>query len=308
MSVGVVSTSFPTAKYFQPHNIAQIGTPLGNPTEKTYQNFHPYDYPNVALVTTNLYAGLGTNASQYSQTYSLSCHMEYMLRNQSNVPVKYEMIRWTVKKEIPRPWLSITEPVDPLSITAPVYTGNILNFLGYCMVTNNVAPAVTNPDATNAYLTNAEVTLKELPLWNEYVDYKIIKFTLGISKSRNFKVGKRMLEINTQNIFNNAANVVDTTPQTWVHSFVPGATGLLFRQFGSLETITGVVSDLNAIGYSQPESILATKTTYTAYAWKNNPEIQGHVFLTDVGITSTTNANLRFVDRNANIHAVANAI
>lgn len=307
MSVGAASTTYATAKYFQPHDVAQVGTPAANPTEVTYQNFYMYDYFNVSTIINNLYSSIGNSPEFLSQRIAMSCHMEYTVRCQSNVQhTRYQMIRWTVKKPVPRIMCGITEPNTTLFTTNPVYTGNVFNFLGHALQQANINNSAGN--ATNLGLVNAEIDLKEIPLWNEFFDYKIINFKLKNSQSRRFTCGRRMLQINTSDIYDNDGTVLDTSPAAWTQAFIPGASGIFFRQFGEPMTETGTVSDLNKLAYTQPESILTTKTTYTAYVWKGQPETQSHFFMNDYGIKSSTNVNLRFIDNNNAIAAVLNAI
>lgn len=308
VSFGAATLAFETAKYFQPHNNGFIGiptviTPNTPPTEITYQVYYLYDYYTVAYIIDNLYTSFNVNPLTYSQTVHISGHAEYVLRNQSNITTRYEMIRWTVKKAIPQFMCSITNYNDPAFLTTPVYTGNVLNFLGYAMLDANTNTTAAN--ASSAGLINGEIQLKELPLWNEYFEHKIIKFKLRPSQARTFKCGKRMLAIDTSEIF--GPTIAVTQPSCWTQSFVPGATGILFRQFGEPCTIAGSTTDLAGIAYTQPEALLVVKFNYTAYAWKQQPEQQGHVYIPDKGISGTTNANLRFINNDGATLAVANA-
>jgi hypothetical protein len=294
ISNGATGNTFPTAKYFQPHANVNIGTPAIAPTELTYQPFFLFDYPTTAALVNGAYPNLGTDASKVHQRMRISGHMEYTLRNQTNDHVPMEMIRWTLKKAVPRQLVSITENADPLKTTAPVKQGNILNLMGRAMFEQTMG-SVGN--AINLVMTNAEIKLKTLDLWNEYVDYKIVKFTLKAGKLRTFKVGRRMLDINTFEIFQFAdfTNPI-TDSATWTQAFVPGATGLIFRQFGTPCTIAATTSDLSGISYSAPEILVTTRSNYTTYVWYNQPEIQIQNFLADSGITATANANLRLIN------------
>lgn len=303
LSYGVPNLTYPTCKYFQPHQIIQIGTPAANPTELTYVNYFLYDYGIVSSIFNQLYSVLGTDFVSDNQQIRVSGHMEYTLRNQTNDHVPMEMIRWTLKKPIPRDLCSITEPADPLKVTFPVLQGNILNFMGRCMLEQTMGVA---GNATNVIMSNAEITLKMLDLWNEYIDYKVVPFTLKAGKLRTFKVGRRLLNINTFEIYqfpDASRNVLDST--LWSQAFIPGATGLVFRHFATPMQITGITTDISPVAYSVPEILCTTKSKYTAYAWKGLPEISQQVFFTDSGITNIGGAmaNLRFVDAQEVIRA-----
>lgn len=295
ISFGAANQTYITASYFQPHDIANVGTaPNIPPTDVTQVPYYLYDYRTVSFIFNSVYATYGGNANNACQHIRVSGHIEYTLQNQTNVPVEIEMIRWTPKKTIPKELCAITVS----RITANVDQFNPINFIGKAMQEGAYGG---DPDASNVKLDDGEINLKDLRLWNEYIDYKVVKMTLKPGKPRKFTVGRKQLDLYTLELFNFnfASNVTD--PARWAQACVPGCTGLLFRQYGRAATLTAssLTNQNQSVYYTSNEIILTTKQKYTAYVWAGQPESQNNVFIIDTGIGQQgtfLNSTLRVVN------------
>jgi len=287
VAVGAIGLGlYRPCKYFQPHRTANIGTPAKIPTPLTEVPRFLFDYYIVSAILNDLYLSIGLSQDKLRQVIRVSGHMEYTVTNQSNFPVMFHAIRWSPKTFITKEQCSCTLPTDPLWTTDPVYQGNPLNFLGRALYDAYASGPSTASNALNENMINGELTLKELGLWNEYMDYRVIPFTLKPGKSRKFSVGVKTLAIDTFKCFDLSQPLRPFTDvNTWAQAFIPGACGFIFRMFGTTALATaGVKNDYDTVTFTRPEATLLTKSSYTVYDWKGMPEIQGHTYLEDSGV------------------------
>lgn len=206
------------------------------------------------------------------QTISVSAHADYLLKNMTNDTIMYECLRWSFKQVPPRVMCAITEVNDPNYVTAPIYTGNILNFFGACFALD----AIDNTDyadARNASLLYGEYDYTMSPTFNRFVKISKFKFSLKPGRFKKFTIGRTKLELDTAEMFAPLASQVDTTASAWTYSFIPGACGLLFRQFGDMALPVGSVSLYSSLSYAQPVTVLQTTFKYTVFDWLGKPEI-----------------------------------
>lgn len=276
----------PPGLYFQPHGVANIAGAV--PTKRTQQAYYLFDYPTVAAILSRLYASIGTSPLTMKQKIRVSGHITYTVKNETNDAVQYECLRWTPRKDVPKSLACITDPADPNYATAPVYTGNVLNCLGASYALDSIDPA-SFADGRNEALVYVSNQPDQSPTFCEFFEIKKFPFKLGPGKEKKFHVGKTMLEIDTAECFVSLASVVFTNQSTWAKSFIPGATGLLFRQMGSLGIKTGAVTEYSLTTYSEPLTLLSTQHTYVAYDWATNAEQSDQsTYRTDIGTDSNT--------------------
>ena len=260
----LVATTYATSYFFQPIRIANVGAPSIAITEVTCVPIYLYDYPTIATIINTMYASAGTAQTGFEQSYMISGHMEYTLRNMSTDTIKVDVIRWTPKKDVPFQFCGVTS-----NAAAPVDFGNIKNLIGYGLYEQGLGAAA---DASNTLMNLATINLKDLPIFTENIDFKVFTITMRPGQIRKFKIGVSKLRVNTLDIFftNSAAF---TNAGTWCKSFVPGATGLLFRGYASQgATSAGGRAINSAITYTNPEFTLTTKVNYTVFDWATNAE------------------------------------
>jgi len=271
----------------QPHGVQNVGSgPSKPPTPLTQVPRHLFDYKIVSDIFNDLYISVGLTQDKLRQVIRVSGHMDYTITNQSNFPVKFDAIRWSPKMFITKEQCSCTLPTDPLWTSDPVYQGTPLNFLGRAIYDAYASGPSEPSNALNAAMINGEIDLKEVGLWNEYMDYRVIPFVLKPGKTRKFSVGVKTLAIDTFKCFDLSQPLRPFTDvNTWAQAFIPGACGFIFRMYGSPSVATlGVKDDNSEITFTLPEATLATNSAYTVYDWKGQPEIQGHTFLADSGV------------------------
>lgn len=274
------SKDYATGHYFQPHRIGTIGSPAITPTPFTEQCIYLYDYFTVASMFGTLYTNIGTVQDTLRQIIRVSGHMDYYLKNMATEPVFVECTRWSVKK-MP----SVDLASMPGSTASPVYTGNIANFIGMGIFLKSGDGGTTN--ALNTKMDDLEIPIRELPLINEFFDTKTFIVRIGVGQQKHFKVGRKLLAIDTlENFVSNASLpgfASDTS--TWCNAFIPGACGFIFRVRGNPDIVdTNPVSEYTSIAYSRPSMVLTTKVSYTVYDWLQQPEREDHFFFSDSGM------------------------
>lgn len=277
--------------------IAPIGAPAVNiPDDSTQIACYLYDYTHISVIMNNLYSSLTTNPVYMNQKLRISAHMEYILRNQTNDRITIEVYRWTLKKMPSKEMCSIQYS----SATAPIPTFNILNLMGKSMFEQNMGTAAPG-NALSTNMGNAEISMSELALVNEYCHIKKFKITLLPGRMRSFKIGKRLLDLNTLDIYSEVSLALPPSSYVnWANAAIPGATGLLFRSFGTpctINQLAGGQTDNSPVTYSRPQILMTTKTTYTVYDWIiSGGETQGKYSLGDTGIVAGTNASAAFIN------------
>ena len=226
---------------------------------------------------------IGTGIYIAWQKFYISGHMDYTLRNNANESVQVHCIYWKIKHMPPLDVMGI-----PGTIPLPVDTGNIINLIGQSIYEGAMG---TGAFATNTMIDNAELELKDLPLFNKYISYKIVKHNLAPGQIKRLKIGIRRQVIDVQDLFYTPnPTIAFTNTTTWARSFVPGAKGILFRAYANpaVKVTDPVVPDTNnsSIVYTQPEMILTTKTIYYLYNHQNVASYSQHTFAADTGIVT----------------------
>lgn len=256
----LATTEYP-CRWFQPHKIADVGTPAAAPTSLTQIPFYLFDYPTTAAIFNSVFTN--NEETTQRQYLTVSGFVEYTLRNQSSEDVLYEVYIWKIRKPVPRIMMGI-----PGTTTNPVPTGNLLNLLGQSIAID-LDQDFPNPDGINNALFKGEITLPMLQMFNDYVHTRKYKFRLRPGHFKKFTLQQRRLLLSTADLFNNFENSPSNygDVQNWANSFVPGAKGILFRMFGSLGKPSSITNpDENSVSqYTLPESSIHTKFTYYAY-------------------------------------------
>ena len=276
-----MQTSYQPCKFFQPHGINPVGNPLIPPTNVTQVPHYLFDYQTVSEILYQMYNNLATDYKQFNQTIYVSGHMEYTLKNQTSEPIWVECYRWTVIKAVPQELVGI-----PGTTVSPVVTGNILNLIGKAYVYE--ASAGGNADGSNGNLQYAENNILSLSLLQEFVRLKKFRFQMHPGRTRKFKVGVKRLQIDVMENYNFQPPIAITNPAVWANSFIPGATGLLFR----VEGIQGIPNspssrtDNTAISWGSPEISYSTVYSYTVYDWQSYPEQSYDIGFAAVGVTA----------------------
>lgn len=302
MTVGAdPNFAYEPAKWFQSHGVDQVGSPLKDCTRATEPPFYLFDYSSMGTLLANMYASIGSSTLTLKQRIRVSGHMDYTLRNSTNDFVTYDVVRWTFKKMPPAEVFAITTLFDPARVTDPILYANPLNLIGAAIVACGYT-TTGGPTALNSLMDDAQITLKELPLWNEFVEYKQFTVKIPPGQTRHFKVGVRLLEIDTIACFAQLGTVAFGNPDSWTLPFIPGSTGLIFRMHGTMSTSDTIsyTTDYQKAIYSRPQCILQCRTAYTVYDWLANPETQDSFLIRETGILANAfgNAATSIIDRN----------
>lgn len=254
-------TTHPTASYFQPHSIATIGTPPIAPTAKTQYPIHLLDYPSTSAMIINVLPGLGTAANSMHQRVVISGVMKHVVRNHTNEPIKYHAWIWEVSKMNNPP---LDQMRIPNSVTTPVYTGNWLNLLGNALFNQGVGGV---NDALNTAMHQAEIDATTLPMVRRYFKAKKVAFTLHPGLTKTFTIGVKRVVIDTQECFSYESGAGLTDPTTWDRPFIPGAKGILFRQFceAGVKNASAHTAENDTVTFNPCESSVTTSTKYWVY-------------------------------------------
>lgn len=286
VSTGNVIIPFPggvgwePAKAFQPYDTSSVGSGPKVPNPVICRPVHLFAYKKFSQALVNFLPGIGTVQKSYNQKIYVSGHLDYTLVNTSTDTVTVEVIRWTIKKDVPIDFCAMWG-----TTTDPVPEGNILNFLGYCFEAEGYS---SSANANNAYINRAELRWEDLPVWTEYVKTSTFKVKMKPGAKRHFSVGCRKLIVDTSECYNYTSAVSLDTEVTWAKAFIPGATGLLFRAYGSpAQQNVAHVNFEDAITYTTPEFALTTRLNYTLYDWADQVERTAGVIIAGTGIGST---------------------
>lgn len=274
------SKSYATGHYFQPHRIADVGSGPIPPTPVTEQACYLFDYFNVSNIFNSLYLNIGVVQNTLRQVIRLSGHMDYWLKNMTSEPVFVECTRWAVKKQPSYDLASI-----PGTTVSPVFTGNILNFIGTGIFLKSGEGTQTN--ALNTQMDNLQFKVSDLPLIDEFFETKTFIMRVGVGQTKHLSVGRKLLSVDTlENFSINGGMIAFAQPETWANPFIPGACGFVFRVRGNPAIIdANPRGDYSALAYTTPEMILTTKTTYVAYDWMEHPETEDHLLFSNSGLT-----------------------